>query len=134
MIVSDLILGRDNPWASIYNPARKVIHGISDFVSEQANTLAQYSDWVKGGEVASVKDIPAGKGAIVQDGTRKLAVYRDGQGKLHAVSAVCTHLGCVVHFNSAEGSWDCPCHGSRFDTNGEVLHGPAATPLPITNL
>lgn len=134
MIVSDLIMGRDNPWTSIYNPARKVIHGISDFVSEQANTLAQYSDWVKGGEVASVEDIPVGEGAIVQDGARKLAVYRDDHGKLHAVAAVCTHLGCIVHFNSAERSWDCPCHGSRFDTNGEVLHGPAATPLTIRNL
>lgn len=134
MIVSDLIMGRENPWTSIYNPARKVIHGIYDFVSEQANTLAQYSDWVKGGEVASMEDIPAGQGAIIQDGTRKLAVYRDDQGELHAVSAVCTHLGCIVHFNSAECSWDCPCHGSRFDTNGEVLHGPAATSLFITKL
>lgn len=134
MIVNDLILGRKNSWASIYNPARKVIHGISDFVSEQVNTLVQYTDWVKGGEVASMEDIQVGEGAIVQDGIHKLAVYRDDCGKLHTVSAVCTHLGCIVHFNVGERSWDCPCHGSRFDMNGEVLHGPAATPLSIKKL
>ena len=134
MIITDLIMGRHNPWIPLYNPARKVIHGISDFVTEQANTLVQYSDWLKGGEVDSVQDISAGQGAIVQDGSHKWAVYRDDQGELHAVSAKCTHLGCVVHFNSAERSWDCPCHGSRFDTNGEVLHGPASTPLAIVNL
>ena len=134
MIINDLIMGRDNPWSSIYDPARKIIHGISDFVTEQANTLAQYSDWLKGGEVDSIKHILPGQGAIVQDGPQKLAIYRDDQGELHAVSAKCTHLGCVVHFNSAERSWDCPCHGSRFDTNGEVLNGPASTSLAIVNL
>ena len=61
-------------------------------------------------KLKSVEDIPAGEGAIVQDGTRKLAVYRDDHDELHAVSAICTHLGCIVHFNSAEHSWDCPCH------------------------
>jgi Rieske Fe-S protein len=134
MIITDLIMGRDNPWTSLYNPARKAIHGISDFVTEQANTQAQYTDWLKGGQVASVQEILAGQGAIIQDGLHKWAVYRDDRGELHAVSAKCTHLGCVVHFNSAEHSWDCPCHGSRFDTNGEVLHGPASTPLAPVDL
>jgi glycine/D-amino acid oxidase-like deaminating enzyme/nitrite reductase/ring-hydroxylating ferredoxin subunit len=134
MLVTDLIMGRDNPWASIYDPARKVKHGISDFVTEQANTLAQYGEWVTGGEVESVQEIAAGQGAIVRDGTGKLAVYRDEQGALHAVSAKCTHLGCVVHWNSAERSWDCPCHGSRFDVDGEVLHGPAPTSLEAVAL
>jgi glycine/D-amino acid oxidase-like deaminating enzyme/nitrite reductase/ring-hydroxylating ferredoxin subunit len=134
MLLTDLIMGRDNPWASIYDPARKVKHGISDFVTEQANTLSQYGEWVTGGEVESVQEIAAGQGAIVRDGTSKLAVYRDEGGALHAVSAKCTHLGCVVHWNSAERSWDCPCHGSRFDVNGEVLHGPAATSLEVMAL
>lgn len=129
MLVTDFIMGRDNPWKSIYDPARKVKHGISDFVMEQANTLSQYGEWVTGGEVESVQEIAAGAGAIVRDGTRKLAVYRDEQGELHALSAKCTHLGCVVHWNSAERSWDCPCHASRFSTDGTVLHGPAASPL-----
>lgn len=134
MLVSDLIMGRDNPWESLYAPSRKVKHGLSDFLSEQANTLSRYGEWAKGGEVDSVNEIAPGDGAIVREGTRKLAVYRDEHGELHALSAKCTHLGCVVHWNSAERSWDCPCHGSRFDTTGEVMHGPAATSLEATTL
>ncbi|MFM9433410.1 glycine/D-amino acid oxidase-like deaminating enzyme/nitrite reductase/ring-hydroxylating ferredoxin subunit [Janthinobacterium sp. CG_23.3] len=129
MLVSDFIMERDNPWRSIYDPARKVTHGLADFVMEQANTLAQYGEWVTGGEVESVQEIAAGAGAIVRDGARKLAVFRDEQGELRALSAKCTHLGCVVHWNSAERSWDCPCHASRFGTDGAVLHGPAVSPL-----
>lgn len=134
MIVSDLISGRDNQWAGLYDPARKMTHGISDFLLEQANTLAQYADWAKGGEVASAQQIPPGQGAVVNDGLHKVAAYRDAGGELHCVSAVCTHLGCVVHFNAAETSWDCPCHGSRFDTSGKVLHGPAPSPLKLVSL
>ena len=129
MLVTDMIMGRENPWQSVYDPARKVKHGISEFVVEQADTLSKYGEWVTGGEVDSAAEIPAGEGAVLRDGTRKLAVFRDEQGALHAVSAKCTHLGCVVHWNAAERSWDCPCHGSRFDVDGEVLHGPAATAL-----
>ena len=62
------------------------------------------------------------------DGDRR-AVYRDGGGNLHTVSATCTHLGCIVAFNDAETAWECPCHGSRFDVDGAVLHGPATRPL-----
>ena len=134
MLVTDLIMGVENPWKRIYDPARKVKHGVTDFVSEQANTLSKYGEWVTGGEVDSPQEIAAGEGAIVREGTRKLAVYRDEQGELHAVSAKCTHLGCVVHWNAAERSWDCPCHGSRFDVDGEVLHGPAASALEAATL
>jgi len=133
MVVKDLILGKETPWAAIYDPARKTIHahGVSEFISEQANTLAQYGDWLVAGEVKSVREIAAGQGAIVRDGVRKLAVFRDEQSELHALSAMCTHLGCVVHWNSAERSWDCPCHGSRFDVQGKVLNGPAATAMNV---
>jgi glycine/D-amino acid oxidase-like deaminating enzyme/nitrite reductase/ring-hydroxylating ferredoxin subunit len=129
LLVSDLIMGHDNPWTALYDPARKVIHGLADFISEQANTVARYGDWISAGEVASLADIAAGTGAIVREGVHKLAVYRDQVGALHTLSAKCTHLGCQVHFNSAERSWDCPCHGSRFDIDGTVLHGPASAPL-----
>jgi glycine/D-amino acid oxidase-like deaminating enzyme/nitrite reductase/ring-hydroxylating ferredoxin subunit len=134
MIVTDMIMERDNPWQALYDPSRKVTHGISDFVAEQANTLSQYSDWVTGGEVNSPQEIAAGEGAILRDGMHKLAVFRDEEGGLHAVSARCTHLGCVVHWNAAERSWDCPCHGSRFDVDGEVLHGPASSALEAATL
>jgi glycine/D-amino acid oxidase-like deaminating enzyme len=134
MLVADLIVGRANPWADVYDPARKATHGVTEFVKEQANTLSQYRDWFTGGEVESVHEIGAGQGAILREGSHKIAVYRDHDGWLHAVSAKCTHLGCVVSWNSAENSWDCPCHGSRFDLNGEVLHGPAMHALEPVSL
>ena len=134
MLVADLIGGRDNPWQALYDPSRKPVHGLADFASEQANTVARYSEWLTGGDVDSVQEIAAGEGAVVRDGLRKIAVYRDAQGGLHAVSAKCTHLGCAVHWNSAERSWDCPCHASRFDIEGKVLHGPAPEPLEKVEL
>jgi glycine/D-amino acid oxidase-like deaminating enzyme/nitrite reductase/ring-hydroxylating ferredoxin subunit len=134
MLVTDLIMGRENRWASVYDPSRKVTHGISAFIRDQANTLSQYRDWLTGGEVDSPQEIAAGQGAILRQDEKKLAVYRDANGGLHAFSAACTHLGCVVSWNSAEKSWDCPCHGSRFDIHGEVLHGPAVTSLEAVAL
>jgi glycine/D-amino acid oxidase-like deaminating enzyme/nitrite reductase/ring-hydroxylating ferredoxin subunit len=129
MLVTDLIMGRNNPWEDLYDPSRKPIHALAEFAKEQANTLAQYADWVAPPEVDSADGIAPGNGEIVRGGVKKNAVFRDEAGGLHALSATCTHLGCVVSWNSAETSWDCPCHGSRFDVHGEVLHGPANTPL-----
>jgi glycine/D-amino acid oxidase-like deaminating enzyme/nitrite reductase/ring-hydroxylating ferredoxin subunit len=134
MIVRDQILGRDNPWADLYDPARKPFHGMKEFLQEQANTLAQYGDWLRGGEVDSAVEIAPGQGAILNRGAKKVAVYRDEDGGLHAMSAVCTHLGCAVNWNPAEQSWDCPCHGSRFAAGGAVLHGPANTALSPVEL
>lgn len=134
MIVRDLVMKRENPWVELYEPARKAVHGVAEFAKEQANTLARYADWMKGADVESVAEIGPGEGAIVRDGTRKLAVSRDEDGGLHAVSAMCTHLGCQVHWNSVERSWDCPCHGSRFAADGAVLHGPASTPLEAVDV
>ncbi len=134
ILVSDLILGRHNDWAELYAPARKAFHGIGEFITEQANTLAQYSDWLRGGDVESVDEIGAGEGAVLRDSGKLLAVYRSEDGGLQAVSAACTHLGCAVHWNSGEKSWDCPCHGSRFAADGAVLHGPARRPLSAATL
>lgn len=133
-IITDLVMKRDNPFADLYAPRRKPVHGLGDFVSEQANTLAQYGDWLKPGQVDSVAEIAPGEGAIVRQGLKMIAVYRDDGGALHSVSAACTHLGCVVDWNSAEKSWDCPCHASRFATDGTVLHGPANLPLAAVEM
>jgi Rieske Fe-S protein len=86
-------------------------------------------DRLRSSHVDSVDDIAPGSGAVLRVGGERCAVYRDDFGALRAVSARCTHLGCIVHFNDAERSWDCPCHGSRFDTDGSVLQGPAVEPL-----
>lgn len=134
MLVTDMIMGRENPWQAIYDPSRKATHALGEFVSEQTNTLAQYGDWFVAAEVESAQEIAMGEGAILRAGNRKLAVHRDEQGELHAVSAKCMHLGCVVHWNAAEQSWDCPCHGSRFAADGQVLHGPAMSSLKAVTL
>lgn len=129
MLITDLIMGRSSPWTELYSPSRKVIHGTSHFVRDQVNTLAQYGKWAGGGKAESADAIPAGQGAVIRDGLGKQAVYRDRFGHLHALSAACTHLGCEVAWNPAENSWDCPCHGSRFGIDGEVIRGPATMPL-----
>jgi glycine/D-amino acid oxidase-like deaminating enzyme/nitrite reductase/ring-hydroxylating ferredoxin subunit len=126
LLLRDLILGRGNKWATLYNPSRVWPSATRDFVTENLNVAAQYADLLTGGEVSSPDEVAAGSGAILRRGLTKLAVYRDDSGALHQHSAICTHLGCVVAFNDREKSWDCPCHGSRFSpTDGHVLNGPA---------
>lgn len=129
MIVTDFIMSRDNPWAKLYDPSRKPVGAIRDFIRENMNVAGQYADWAKPGEVDSEMQISNGEGAVLRDGLKKIAVYRDAQGRHHHLSAVCTHLGCIVVWNSLEKTWDCPCHGSRFDVAGQVLNGPASQPL-----
>lgn len=134
MAVTDLILGRPNAWADLYDPARKATHALGEFAREQANTLSHYRELLTAGEVADAANIRPGQGAVIRQGVGKLAVYRDEVGALHVRSAICTHLGCVVRWNPAERSWDCPCHSSRFSVDGEVLHGPAPRPLSAAAL
>jgi len=129
MLLSDLILGHKNPWATLYDPSRKTLRAAGEFTRENLNVVKQYADWFTKGEVASADDIPRDSGAVVRVGLTKHAVYRDARGALHECSAVCTHLGCIVNWNQAEKTWDCPCHGSRFDCKGQVLNGPAVSDL-----
>jgi glycine/D-amino acid oxidase-like deaminating enzyme/nitrite reductase/ring-hydroxylating ferredoxin subunit len=127
LLVTDLIMGRKNPWERLYDPSRKIVN--REFLRENANTLAQYKDLLTRGDVESVDEIPPGHGAIMRDGMSKLAVYRDPAGKIHRRSAICTHLQCVVQWNPVEKTWDCPCHGSRFDAKGKAVMGPAIDDL-----
>jgi len=124
-IVADLIRGVNNPFAGIYDPARKPTHSIGSSLSENMNTQKQYLDWIKSGDVKDIEDIQAGCGAVVRKGLHKLAVYRDIDGQVHSCSATCPHLGAVVRWNDLEKSWDCPAHGSRFNAYGEAINGPA---------
>ncbi len=129
VLLRDLILGAENPWARLYDPERVNLRAGKTFMQENLNVARQYSDWAKGGEVDSVEDIGRGMGAVLRRGLHKLAVYRDETGRLHEMSATCPHLGCVVNWNDAEKTWDCPCHGSRFDCMGKVVNGPAVQGL-----
>ncbi len=129
ILVTDLIQGRKNGWESLYDPSRVSLKAAAEFAKENLNVVAQYADLVTGGDVEAVREIARCSGAVVRDGMKKVAVYRDSNGKLHKRSAVCPHLGCIVEWNSTEKTWDCPCHGSRFDPHGKVLNGPAISGL-----
>ncbi len=129
MLLTDIIFGRENPWEKLYDPSRKTLRAAGTFAKENLNVAGQYADWLTPGEVASTDEITASSGAIMRRGMTKVAVSRDEHGALTEVSAVCPHLGCIVQWNKAEQSWDCPCHGSRFHADGEVVNGPANTNL-----
>jgi len=129
MLLTDLIVGRENPWERLYDPSRKSLGAAKEFAKENLNVAKQYVDLVTPGEVNDASDVAPGHGAIVRRGAGKVAVYRDVSGQLHERSAFCTHLGCVVQWNSVEQTWDCPCHGSRFQVDGHVINGPAIRAL-----
>jgi glycine/D-amino acid oxidase-like deaminating enzyme/nitrite reductase/ring-hydroxylating ferredoxin subunit len=130
ILLTDLILGRRNPWTELYEPSRKTLRATGTFAREAVNMALQYGDLFTAGDVKSADEIPRDAGAVMRNGLQKIAVYRDEQGTLHKLSASCTHLGCIVQWNSAEKTWDCPCHGSRFDKLGTVVNGPANKDLP----
>ncbi|MBA2619816.1 MAG: FAD-dependent oxidoreductase [Acidobacteria bacterium] len=129
MLVSDLISGKENPWQEVFEPSRLATQSIAEAVPEIISSTLPYVDWLTGGDASSADEIKNGMGAIISRGTTKIAAYRDENGILFERSAVCTHLGCIVRFNSLEKTWDCPCHGSRFGTDGHPLNTPAISPL-----
>jgi Rieske Fe-S protein len=135
LLITDVIQGRANPWIALYDPGRVRLSSSSLFAyaRENADVAGRYAQRLLGvtapGEVADVAQVRPGEAAIVRHDGHPLAVYRDVAGALHARSAVCTHLGCVVGWNGAEKRWECPCHGSRFAATGEVINGPATEDL-----
>lgn len=134
MLLTDLIRNRENPWAKVYDPSRMSLKAVGEFVKENANVAAQYKDWVTSGDVTKVQEIARGEGAVLRHHLHKIAVYRDPRGEVCAFDAKCPHLGCIVEWNSAEKSWDCPCHGSRFDARGHVINGPAISNLTAVDV
>jgi glycine/D-amino acid oxidase-like deaminating enzyme/nitrite reductase/ring-hydroxylating ferredoxin subunit len=125
LLLTDLILGRENPWSEIYDPSRKSIKALGEFAREGAASQVGYAGWLTGGDLTSQDEIAPGEGAVLRRGLTKIAVYRDRDGRFVERSAVCPHLGCIVAWNSTEKTWDCPCHGSRFAADGHVVNGPA---------
>lgn len=127
MLLRDLITGVDNPWAELYDPNRLNLAGVREFAG-LTRTIATH--WVGDRLRRLAAEVAPGEGKVVATAQGKLAVYREEDGELHAFSPTCTHMGCVLQWNGAEKSWDCPCHGSRFSAvDGRVLHGPAITAL-----
>ena len=125
ILLTDLILGRSNPWTALYDPSRLPVKAAAEWARENSNVVLQYAEWLTGGDVESPAEIACDSGAVVRRGLEKIAVYRDAAGALHERSAACTHLGCIVRWNASEKTWDCPCHGSRYDAFGRVINGPA---------
>jgi glycine/D-amino acid oxidase-like deaminating enzyme/nitrite reductase/ring-hydroxylating ferredoxin subunit len=121
LLIADLVQGRSNPWEALYAPARP---SPKDF-SESGESPPLVSD---------VADIKPGHGGVIVVGKRKIAVWKDDDGRAHALSASCTHKGCTVTWNNADHTWDCPCHGSMFQADGQVIHGPAVKPLGLIDL
>ncbi|GGY80609.1 FAD-dependent oxidoreductase [Streptomyces omiyaensis] len=134
-VIAALVRGEREPWAGLYAPGRlgPLLRSAPALLKEQWETgrhfvgdrLETFGDGTGG----PVRDLRPGEGTVVRGRGGPCAVHRDDRGGLHAVSAVCTHLGCLVAFNNAERTWECPCHGSRFDVDGAVLQGPALSPL-----
>lgn len=132
MLLCDLVLGRDNPWAKLYDPKRVTLRAspVAQAAKHNVDVMVQYAKgYLAPADVSSEDEIPRGEGRVIRRGTKRIAAYRDENGRLHERSAACTHMKCVVEWNGAEKSWDCPCHGSRFDAYGEVINGPALSAL-----
>jgi glycine/D-amino acid oxidase-like deaminating enzyme/nitrite reductase/ring-hydroxylating ferredoxin subunit len=129
ILLTDLILGKKNAWAEIYDPSRINLKSTDVFIEEQVNVVKQYADYIKGDETDSLNNLSKDSGIVITKDGKKTAVYRDENNDLHFSSAVCPHLKCIVQWNDDEKSFDCPCHGSRFTGNGKVINGPANTDL-----
>ena len=130
ILITDLIEGRENPWTTLYDPSRKTLRTAPAYAKEAVRMAAQYADWILPGDLKSADDVPPDGAAVVKEGLAPVAVYREPDGTLHRMSAVCVHLGCIVRWNATERTWDCPCHGSRYDRFGVVMNGPANSNLP----
>jgi Rieske Fe-S protein len=130
-ILSDQIQGKDNPWLHLFDPNRKKLHGGTLAYLKENTSYPYYllKDRLTYVEGRSTDEVARGEGKVLSLGGERVACSRGADGRLEMVSAVCTHMGCLVHWNNAEKTWDCPCHGSRFHPSGKVFAGPAETPL-----
>ena len=129
-LLADLIAQRKNPYAAVFDPNRATVRSAPAVAKLQLWVARHFvGDRLSPAQAASARDVPRGEARVVRSGLGKIGVYRDDAGVARGVSLRCTHLGCLLRFNAAERSWDCPCHGSRFDIEGAVLAGPATESL-----
>ena len=136
IMARDAATGRKNPWQALFDVSRKkVLGGTWDYIKENLDyPYYMIKDRFSAAEGKTLRSVQPGEGKILKLNGRRLAVYRDSNGKVTALSPICTHLGCIVNWNPAESTWDCPCHGSRFQPRGQVLAGPAEAPLEKVSL
>jgi Rieske Fe-S protein len=130
-LLVDQLGGRSNEFSARLDPRRPGLAALGELVKHNATAARHFVvGRLRSHTAGAPSDLKPGDAAVMKVGGKSAAVHRDLEGTLHAVSATCTHLGCTVEWNASEDSWDCPCHGSRFSVNGDVLHGPAVRPLP----
>jgi glycine/D-amino acid oxidase-like deaminating enzyme/nitrite reductase/ring-hydroxylating ferredoxin subunit len=129
LLIPELMRGHEPAWAEVYAPDRSHLRSLGALVKEAAHSAAPYLGWLRGGEVHSLDEIPEGQGAVLRRGLHLIAAYRDPSGACHLRSATCPHMRGAVRWNAGEQTWDCPCHGSRFDPYGRVVNGPATSDL-----
>ena len=131
LLLPTLLEGKPHEWAKEFDPKRVTLHPreLGTLAKENLDVALQFGDYLTPGQVGDVASIPNGEGRVIRRGAHKIAVYKDDAGRVHERSAACTHVKCIVDWNTAEKSWDCPCHGSRFDPYGKVLNGPAIDDL-----
>ena len=129
LMIPEMMHGKHPRWERVYDPRRSHLHAAGTLLREVTQSSTPYTDWLRPADVRSVDDIPPGEGATMRHGLHLIAAYKDLSGECHMRSATCPHLRGVVRWNTAEKTWDCPCHGSRFDAHGRLLNGPAATDL-----
>lgn len=131
IMITDAILGRENPWRELFDPGRKALtRGLWNYLKENVDyPYYLIRDRFAGAEAKSIREVRRGQGKVIERNESKVAAYRDPAGTVTLRSAICPHMGCTVGWNAAEQTWDCPCHGSRFTPSGAVISGPAETPL-----
>lgn len=130
ILIPDLIVKNENVWKNLYEPSRKTFSAGGSYLKENLNVIWQYRDWLTPGEIKEIEELSPNNGMLLRKGLKKIAVYKDAENKVCLNSAFCPHLGGCVRWNSGEKSWDCPCHGSRFDGYGRVITGPSIDNLP----
>lgn len=131
MLVADAILERRNPWTALFAPDRTMLaRDAWNYARENADyPYYRMRDWFAGPDARSIRAVPRGEGRIIERDGKKVAAYKDPSGAVTLRSAMCPHMGCAVSWNTAERTWDCPCHGSRFTPTGDLIAGPAEAPL-----
>jgi glycine/D-amino acid oxidase-like deaminating enzyme/nitrite reductase/ring-hydroxylating ferredoxin subunit len=131
MMAAERILGLASPWRDLFDPSRSIVRGgIWNYLAENKDyPYYRVRDWFAGADSRTLRGIARGHGRVVEHGGEQVAASRSDAGELTMCSAICTHMGCLVAWNGAERTWDCPCHGSRFKPEGAVVAGPAESPL-----
>ncbi len=129
LLIPELFDSGEHPWRKLYDPARITLKAADTFLAENATAIKSIAEHLAGPLLESVDRLPRGEGRLVRDGVNVIGAFRDEEGVLHRVSSTCSHVGCTVHFNNFERCWDCPCHGSHFDIDGNELNAPATAPL-----